>query len=100
MLARRQVWIWLLLTFITVVGYAENANREQLLNERRSLEFNLAKIRVKLLQENAELRELNERIIKLQKLLTEKLEEQPQIKFLQNKIDDIDNRLKEQKPEY
>ena len=80
---------------ITTTSSAESAasNLESMLQEKQSIEFNLAKVRVSLLQENEELRELNEQIIKLQKLLTKKLHSQPEVKFIQNKIDKIDKEI-------
>lgn len=80
---------------ITASSNAESAtiDLESMLREKQSLEFNLAKVRVSLLQNNEELRELNERIIKLQKLLTKKLHSQPEVKFIQNKIDNLDRQI-------
>ncbi len=66
---------------------------ESLINQKRKLEFNMTKLRVKLLTENNELRKLNDSILKQQKILMKKLDEQPEIQFLNNKLSSINKKL-------
>ena len=54
----------------------------------------MAEVRVRLLQENEELRELNERITNLQKLLIEKIDGQPEMKELTRELELVTDRLR------
>ncbi len=66
---------------------------ESLVNQKRKIEFNMTKLRVKLMTEKSELKKLNNSILKQQKILMKKLDEQPEIQFLTNKLNGINKKL-------
>ncbi len=75
--------------------YGEEAlSRQDLVDQKRRIEFNMAKLRVKLIKENDELRRLNESIIKQQKQLMKKLDAQSEMRFLLNRLKKINAQLK------
>ncbi len=75
-------------------GFGEPLSRQELLVQKSKLQYNTAKVRVKLLREKEELRELNDRIMDLQKELMRKLDSQPEMQFILSKIEEVDKQLK------
>jgi hypothetical protein len=67
---------------------------QTLKQERQQLEFLSARVRVELLRDDTELRRLHERIVALQKELTQRLDKHPQMARLQGRIADVDRKLK------
>ena len=87
----------LVIMFIMLIQniYGEEAlSRQDLVDQKRRIEFNMAKLRVKLIKENDELRRLNESIIKQQKQLMKKLDAQTEMRFLLNRLERINKQLK------
>ena len=68
------------------VGQGEDQSLEGLLARQRALQAEMTTVRLTLLQENAELRELNERIQALQRTLMRKLDDQPPMIELRTKL--------------
>ena len=84
----------ILIMFIRNIYGEEAQSRQDLLEQKRRIEFNMVKLRVKLIKENDELRRLNESIIKQQKQLMKKLDAQSEMRFLLNRLGKINKQLK------
>jgi len=78
---------------------ADDAAMAQLLRERRELRLAQARTRLKLLREKPELSELRERIQNLQKILTQKLDAQPEMAELNARMRELDSKIKAQTTE-
>ncbi len=97
---RNLLYMKSLLTVIVSISLCNNLysselnSVESLIEQKRKIEFNMTKLRVKLLTENNELRKLNESIIRQQKVLMKKLDEQPEMQFFLNKLNNINEKLK------
>jgi len=64
----------------------DEADDKKLRDERRQLRFELSRTRVQLLREVAELRELHEQIVRMQRQLTRKLDKQSAMIELRKKL--------------
>ena len=88
--------IFIIMLFMLMQNiYGEEAlSRQDLVDQKRRIEFNMAKLRVKLINENDELRKLNKSIIKQQKQLMKQLDAQSEMRFLLNRLKKINAQLK------
>ena len=88
--------IFIIMFFMLIQNiYGEEAlSRQDLVDQKRRIEFNMAKLRVKLINENDELRKLNKSIIKQQKQLMKQLDAQSEMRFLLNRLKKINAQLK------
>ena len=89
-----------LIVFLVITSTAlcaEPSSRQELVQQKRTLELNMAKLRVNLLKNDDDLRRLNEKIMKLQRQLMKKIDNQPEMQFLINKVKKIDKQLKDLK---
>ena len=75
--------------------YADSPTRETLIKERNKLQLSMAILRVELLQNNKKLRELNEKILMLQKQLIKQLEAEPKMRTLSDKLEEIQRQLEQ-----
>ena len=88
------------LFFIIVDSVRANSNTEKILREELStLQLSRVKLRIKLLQEDKELNEINERLVKLQKKLAEQLEINPKMQVINRRVREIEQKLKGTKSE-
>ena len=92
--------IWRILTVTMFLAISEDVganseSEENLREEFSALQLSRVKLRIKLLQENKSLRELNERIGKLQKQLAEQLESHPEMQGITRRIREVEQKLKD-----
>lgn len=85
--------IWFVIILLSNSYSQESKSKIDLLSEKRQVALEMAKVRLKLINDNDELRETHERIIKLQKSLMRKLDSQPEMQFLINKQQRIEKQL-------
>jgi len=89
-----KITIFLIITQQLYCEEPKSKSKKEIWDQKRKIEFNMTKLRVKLLKENEELRKLNDRIIKQQKQLAKKLDAQPEMRLLINKLETIKEQLK------
>ncbi len=85
----------MLLCAIANISAGEPDGYRELAEEKGRLRYEMAKVRIQLLDENAEFKELNQRITKLQKVLIKKLHAHPKMAELIRQLEEVEGKLTE-----
>ena len=73
--------------------FANPLSQDALVEERNRLQLQMAELRIELLRNNTELRDLNDRIVNLQKQLIKRLAEQPKMLNLVGRLNEVQSQL-------